>query len=234
MSGRAWLALLVLVAAIGWWYSPVSPRKPHGYASLEPVAVASPAPDSSSPSPRAATSAPIACQLPPRVAAFDPPLQTATPASLAPFRLRAATLIPLAGFSIDAKVLSRRDYRSDRESQLAPTDLALGWGRMRDDAVLAQLDISQSARWYHYRYGGAPPIPQAEIDRSAANMHMIPGSEDIASALAQVEKGERVRIDGWLVEAQAPDGWRWRSSTSRQDTGQGACELVYVCAITRL
>lgn len=228
MSPRAGLVLLVLAAAIGWWYSPLSPRRPGGYARIESGAQAAPSAAHAASAPRAA------CELPPFVEAFAPPLQTPAPASLAPFRLQAATLTPLAGFSVDARVLSRRDYRSDREAELAPTDLALGWGRMRDDAVLARLTITQSARWYRYRYGGEAPIPQAEIDRSAANMHMIPGSEAIAAALADVESGERVRIDGWLVEARAPDGWRWRSSTTREDTGAGACELVYVCAITRL
>ena len=220
MSGRAWLVLLVVVAATGWWYSPVSPRKPRGYAPI----------DSTSGGADSTT----ACRLPPRVSAFAPPLQTPAPSSLPPVRLQAATLTPLAGFSIDAKVLSRRDYRSDREAELSPTDLTLGWGRMRDDAVVRRLHISQSGRWFHYRYSGEPPIPTNEITRSAANMHMIPGNDAIAAALAEVRQGERVRIDGWLVEAQASDGWRWRSSTARDDSGSGACEVVYVCAITRL
>jgi hypothetical protein len=51
--------------------------------------------------------------------------------------------------------------------------------------------------------------------------------------LRDVREGERVRIDGWLVEAHAPDGWRWRSSLSRDDTGAGACEVVYACTISR-
>jgi hypothetical protein len=232
VSGRAWLALLVLVAAIGWWYSPVSPRKPVGYERVDAATDAT-AQSRATQASNAASSA-IACELPSPVQPFDPPRQSPVPSSLAPFRLKAATLTPLAGFSIDARVLSRRDYRSDREAELSPVDLALGWGRMREDAVLSQLDITQSARWYRYRYGGTPPIPPSEIDRSAANMHMIPGSPEIAAALDGIEAGERVRIDGWLVEAQAPDGWRWRSSTTREDTGQGACEVVYVCAITSL
>ena len=230
MSGRAWLALPVLAAAIGWWYSPVSPRKAVGYERID----ASPQTAASTRSARNGRAPVIACELPSPVQPFEPPRQSPVPPSLAPFRLKSATLTPLAGFSIDARVLSRRDYRSDREAELSPVDLALGWGRMRDDAVLSQLDITQSGRWYRYRYGGTPPIPPSEIDRSAANMHMIPGSRDIATALDEVEPGERVRIDGWLVEAQAPDGWRWRSSMTRDDTGQGACELVYVCAVTRL
>ncbi|KAF1708812.1 hypothetical protein CSC70_11935 [Pseudoxanthomonas kalamensis DSM 18571] len=141
-------------------------------------------------------------------------------------------LTPLAGFSIEARVLSRKDYRSGRESELSPTDLALGWGRMSEDAVLSQLQISQSGRWYHYRWRDSPPLPPTEMVRNSANMHMIPADRSVARALNAVGKDSRVRIDGWLVEAQSGDGWRWRSSLSRDDSGNGACELVYVCALT--
>ena len=40
--------------------------------------------------------------------------------------------------------------------------------------------------------------------------------------------GDVVTLDGLLVEADKPGGWRWRSSMTRADTGAGACELVYV------
>jgi hypothetical protein len=75
-----------------------------------------------------------ACTLPPRVAPFAPPLQTPVPASLTGFTRDDAMLTPLAGFSIDATrtVASRLPLRP--RVTLAPTDLALGWGRMRDDA----------------------------------------------------------------------------------------------------
>lgn len=211
MGLRGWLLLAALVAA-GWWYSPVSPRVPAPPATAGGVAVD--------------------CPSPPRVVRGGAPLQSPAPASLAPFRLEAAELRPLAGFSIDARVLSREDYLAGRESDLSPTDLALGWARMREASVLERLDISQSSRWYHYRWQGEPPLPPGEIARSSANMHMIPADRAVAAALARIDEGDRVRIDGWLVEAVAPDGWRWRSSTSRDDTGGGACELVYVCAIT--
>ena len=141
---------------------------------------------------------------------------------------------PLAGFSIDARVLSREDYSVGRESKLSPTDLALGWGPMRDEDVLSRMSFSQSARWYHYRWSGAAPLPPGEIARSSANMHMIPSDIATATALRRVRPGERVRIDGWLVQATAADGWQWRSSLTRDDVGNGACEVVYVCAITRL
>ena len=60
---------------------------------------------------------------------------------------------PVAGFSIDARVLSREEYAVGREADLSPLDLALGWGPMRRDDVLSQLKISQGARFYTYRWG---------------------------------------------------------------------------------
>jgi hypothetical protein len=105
---------------------------------------------------------------------------------------------------------------------------------MGEDAVLSHLAISQSARWYHYRWTGEPPLPPREIAESSANMHMIPADARVANTLHRIGKGDRIRIDGWLVEADAPDGWRWRSSLTREDVGNGACEVVYVCSITPL
>ncbi len=146
-----------------------------------------------------------------------------------------ATLSPLAGFSVEARVLGREDYRLGREAEFSPTDLALGWGRMADDTVLAQLTISQGGRWYRYRWQDQPPIPADEIVRSSANMHIVPANDAVAAALGRVEAGQRLRIDGWLVRIDADDGrWHWRSSLSREDSGEGACELVYACALTPL
>ena len=131
-------------------------------------------------------------------------------------------------------MLAREDYRFDAESRLSPTDLALGWGRMSDSAVIGQLEIGQSARFYHYRWRGQPPIPPAEIVRSSANMHMIPANAAVARDLDRVRVGQVVSLRGRLVEAQRSDGWHWRSSLTREDSGGGACELVLVDAITAL
>lgn len=136
---------------------------------------------------------------------------------------------PLADFRLRARVLAREDYRFDPESRLSPIDLALGWGRMSDSAVLAGLRISQSGRFYYYRWDQAgPPIPLDEIVRSSANMHLVPANGSILAAMRRVRPGDVVRIDGQLIEATRGDGWRWRSSLTREDSGAGACELIWV------
>ena len=118
-----------------------------------------------------------------------------------PFTVGEYSITPLADFSLTARVLSRADYHFDRESALSPTDLAFGWGRMSDSAVIAQFDISQSGRWYYYRWRTSePPIPLDEIIRSSANMHMIPADDMVRTELKQVHPGDIVHLEGQLIE----------------------------------
>lgn len=133
-----------------------------------------------------------------------------------------------ADFEIRARVLSTEDYFMGREADLSPLDLALGWGPMSDQAVLDQLDISQSGRWFRWRYEGRAPIPEALINSSSGNMHMIPASGAIERQLKKIRQGDIIRLEGYLVDVDHDSGWRWRSSMTRSDTGDGACELVYV------
>jgi hypothetical protein len=143
-------------------------------------------------------------------------------------------LQPLADFEIEARVLSREDYSMDEGSDLSTTDLALGWGRMSDTAVIDQLDISQSVRFFTYHWRENPPIPLKEIERSSANMHLIPADASVARDLDKVRQGSLIRLRGKLVEAHRSDGFHWRSSLTREDTGAGACELILVDSIERL
>jgi len=148
-----------------------------------------------------------------------------------PVRFGDTTLQPLADFDVEARVLSREDYTFDAGAALAPTDLALGWGRMSDSAVIDALEIRQSARFFSYRWRSEPPIPPDEIVRSATNLHAIPADATIARELARVRVGEVVELRGRLVEASRANGWRWRSSLSREDSGAGACELMLIESI---
>jgi hypothetical protein len=134
---------------------------------------------------------------------------------------------PLASFEVEARVLGVERYRFDRGADLSPVDLALGWGRMSDTAVLERISISQSQRFYYWRTPEFP-IPRREIETSSANMHMIPAGATIARQLDEVRRGQIVRISGYLVEARGADGWLWKSSLTREDTGNGSCELVWV------
>lgn len=139
----------------------------------------------------------------------------------------AVQLTTRARFTLTARVLSRADYHWGADAALIPEDLALGWGRMSDSAVLDHIQISQSDRFYTWRVASFP-IPRREIERSSANMHLIPADATVRRAMDRVHPGELVHLEGFLVDARRADGWQWRTSMTRDDTGSGACELVFV------
>lgn len=133
-----------------------------------------------------------------------------------------------ARFEIRARVLSTQRYYLHREGDLSPIDLALGWGPMSDQSILDHIKISQSGRWYRTRYDLPGPVPEQRLISSSSNMHMIPARADISRRLKKLREGEVVVLEGYLVDVDHPSGWHWRTSMSRNDTGNGACEIVYV------
>ncbi len=135
---------------------------------------------------------------------------------------------PVASFALEARVLSKRLYHTDPAAAIAPMDLALGWGPMSDTAVIRQLHIRQADRGYFYAWRQSPPIPLEEIIRHSANMHLIPANANIEQRLKKLKPGHIVHIKGFLVNVAGPDGFFWRTSIVRHDTGNGACEIVWV------
>ena len=120
------------------------------------------------------------------------------------------TITSLEPYAGEFRVLARENYRMGREAELK------------------QLSITQSNRWYYWRYENNPPIPLNDIASSSANTHLIPANKVVAQKLADIDVDDMVYLKGQLVEVKSTDGWTWRSSLSRTDTGNGACELMLV------
>lgn len=165
---------------------------------------------------------------PPGVLVAEAPTQTElSDDEVAAFEHDGYRLTPLAGFALEARVLTTESYRFDRLAGLAPVDVGLGWGAMSDSAVLSQIELSQSGRFMYWHVARFP-IPEQQIIASAANMHLIPATPVIARRISALRKGQLISLRGRLVEAVAPNGMRIRSSLRRDDTGAGACEVVWV------
>ena len=100
---------------------------------------------------------------------------------------------------------------------------------MSDQQVLDAVSIYRQRRAYCYRpKGSAWPIPFEEINAQSANMHLIPADDRVLHDLRSVNEGDIIELRGYLVEVTAADGWHWRSSLTRTDSGPGACELMWV------
>jgi hypothetical protein len=163
---------------------------------------------------------------PPGVRAPEEPVQTST--TRPEWDWKGYHLKALAEYIIKARVLGREAYWMDGGAKVSPLDFALGWGRMSDPAIYSKMHISQGGRYYHYSWTDEPPIPADEIVRSSANTHLIPATPEVKSDLDLVQAGDVTGLSGCLVVVSGANGWHWTSSTSRTDSGGGACELMWV------
>ncbi len=157
----------------------------------------------------------------------DEPLQT-DPDTTATVRYGRWTLTPRARYDITARVLGAERYRFDAMSDLVPEDLALGWGPMSDNRVLADFDISQSARFFTWRPHGQLRVPRDVVISHSANTHVIPSDSRVRSELERLRVGQVVHLTGKLVDAVRDDGAFIHTSLVRTDIGAGACEVMLV------
>jgi hypothetical protein len=163
---------------------------------------------------------------PGEIAAADP-LQTEleTPQTLTRGDFQ---VIPQAQFSAEVRVLSRERYRLGALADVAPLDIAVGWGPMSDSAVLADLKIWQSGRFYFWQYDDEPPIEPNEIISHSANWHLVPANDVVWNKLDRLRVGDVVQLEGKLVNLQNPEVGTMSTSMRRDDSGAGACEIIYV------
>ncbi len=61
-----------------------------------------------------------------------------------------------------------------------------------------------------------------------SNNHLISDDEFIRRQVRKVQIGDQIRVRGYLASYSNPDGGKRGTSTTRTDTGDGACETVFV------
>lgn len=164
---------------------------------------------------------------PPGILAPDPPNQQRISEKITwekdSFQYRA-----MADFNLIGRVLSIRFYGNDDMSDFCPADLAMGWNRMSDQKVVDKISIKQQHRWYVWRTDNFP-IPRAEIESSSSNIHIIPANDEIEDKLNDVIRGNIISLKGKLVNINEKDNnFTYKTSLNREDTGGGACEILWL------
>lgn len=137
-------------------------------------------------------------------------------------------ITPRARYEVVARVLSRERYYTGWASKLSPLDLALGWGVLSDAAVDEHIEWHQSGRWYFWYWDEESPYRNEAIRHASANVHIVPASRNLRSALLSLEASDVVRLAGLLIDMTSASGERLSTSLSRTDRGSGSCEVLYV------
>ena len=140
-------------------------------------------------------------------------------------------VFPRAKYEITAQVVSKKRYHDGWASTIAPYDFALAWGRLIETEIRKFIIYSQIRRFYFFTCKWNCLVTQDYISDHSSNNHLIPANRNILNAFKKIKEGDTIKLWGSLVNVEGMCGERevnWRSSTTRADTGNGACELFYV------
>ena len=61
-----------------------------------------------------------------------------------------------------------------------------------------------------------------------SNNHLLSDNELIRDRVTDIRIGDQIRVTGYLASYESEDGGKRGTSTTRLDTGDGACETLYV------
>jgi len=138
---------------------------------------------------------------------------------------------PVANYELWGLVVSHNNpdgfgdiYHDDKSVDTRDLCVIWGWNLQNDDFHRVEFD-SGSWTCYFRNPGGVEFDPS-----SLSNNHLITNSQSIRDQIDDVRIGDQIHVVGSLVNYQAasyPQFWR-RSSTTRSDEGNGACEVVFV------
>ena len=143
-------------------------------------------------------------------------------------------------YDIDALVVHTKDYRGDSNmaDAISPVDLGLAWGKVAELNETVDFNWDQASRRCYcevnsqedmYLVGG-----EDFLNQSFSNNHIIPAEENVRKDIERVRRGDHIRLRGYLVNVDGVEkksgqgGYYWHSSTTREDSGDGACEIIYV------
>lgn len=153
----------------------------------------------------------------------------------------------LASYDITGKVEAIQDYGTNFLSGLlsfkgsnvidyiSPRDLTLSWGKIalneNSRHVYANQYYMNDNRvvWLSWDKELKEKYSEDYIVSHISNDHIITLNKGLRNELSKVRVGQIVRMQGYLVSVKASNGITWGpSSLSRSDTGNGACEILYL------
>ena len=140
---------------------------------------------------------------------------------------------PKFRYALDGLVVSFRHHdgnsRMHRRSRdhLNMLDVCVVWGGNADPELLNRLSF-----WNGIFTCNVKTRDRAAWDRfdifDLSNNHLISDDPRIRDEVRSIRVGDQIRVEGWLASYGTRTGDERCTSTTRSDTGNGACETIYV------
>lgn len=149
-----------------------------------------------------------------------------------------ADITYVAEYVLNGRVVDVQLYGgSSIQDKLSPKDIGVAWGELASDESRKKVRWSSSGNrflywnisdgtWYKEQGG------KTWVTTHHSNNHLIPSNDEIAKLVKKIKEDDYVQVTGYLVKINWKNDegrwFKWNTSTSRNDDGDGACEIIYV------
>jgi hypothetical protein len=105
-------------------------------------------------------------------------------------------------------------------------DLCVVWSDTAFSPTLRKVDFWNGIFTCNFQTGDAEAWARLRADQ-VANNHLLSADAAIRERVADVRIGDQIRVRGWLASYGSGAAKRG-TSTTRDDTGDGACETIFI------
>jgi hypothetical protein len=162
-----------------------------------------------------------------------------TPTAATPFEVEAGgiryLIKPLHDYRLNGVVVSLHDsdalgdvyHRKDWKDFINIRDLCVVWGENAASGVMREIDVHNTT-WTCWVAWRDAEIGSRFAMNALSNNHVLSDRPEIQEAIRSAEVGDQIVFEGMLAHYSHAGGFERGTSTTRTDTGNGACETVYV------
>jgi major membrane immunogen (membrane-anchored lipoprotein) len=140
---------------------------------------------------------------------------------------------PQFKYALDGMVVSYKVHDADHllhhiwNDHLNVADMCVVWGTNAGGVDLNAFDFANGEFTCTYRTHDETAWRAFRQDQ-ISNNHLITADTALRQRIDDIAVGDQVRVEGYLANYSNQDGFHRGTSTTRKDTGNGACETVYV------
>ena len=173
---------------------------------------------------------------------FEEPIQTAFSGDKEKIVINGQeiTIQKLYNYEISGKVVKTytyKDYYTGNEvyNTISKKDVGIIYGELVNDEYLKNIKFSMNGGRnlrYTYKYGEwlSKLGGKEKLMTLCTNNHLITDNSDIIQLIKYINEGDYVKISGYLVNVYWDNSYL-KTSTTRDDDQNGACEVIYVTGV---
>ena len=147
------------------------------------------------------------------------------------YRKRTYSIEPVAEYELWGLVVTHNDIMGmtdiiHDDDSVDIKDICVVWGDNVINNDYRKVSYSSGDFTCYYEY----ELPMDFSHDQLSNNHLLSDDEEIRERIRNIKIGDQVHLKGMLVNysAAATPDWKRNTSTNRNDTGNGACEVVFV------